>query len=63
MYVTFRRQHGLYHVSLVSFHSRVAQLKSNSIPGLELQVSFLLRKLVDKVCKDLKIVLTITVNQ
>lgn len=63
MYIKFRRQHGFYHVSLVSFQSQVAQIKSKSIPGLELQVSFLLRELVDKVCKDLKIILTITVNQ
>ena len=59
MYVRFRKKDGLYHVSLVSAQSRVAPIKSQSIPRLELQATLLLTKLVDKVYKELKVILTI----
>ena len=59
VYVRLRGKDGLYHVSLVSAQSRVAPIKSQSIPRLELQAALILTKLVDKVYKDLKITLTI----
>ena len=59
VYVRFRRKDSLYHVSLVSTQSRVAPIRSQSIPKLELQAALLLTKLVDKVYKHLKIILTI----
>ena len=59
VYVRFRGKDGLYHVSLVSAQSRVAPIKLQSIPRLDLQATLLLTKSIDKVYKDSKIILTI----
>ena len=59
VYVRFLGKDRLYNVSLVSVQSRVALIKWQSIPKLELQAALLLAKLTDKVYKDLKITLTI----
>ena len=59
MYVRFREKDSLYQVSLVSAKWQVAPIKSQNIPRLELQAARLLKILVDKVYKDLKIILTI----
>ena len=61
VYVRFRGKDGLYHVSLSQ--SRVAPIKSQIIPRLELLDALLSTKLVDKVCKDLKNILQNKNNQ
>ena len=59
MYVRFRDVNGVYHVSLVSAQSRVAPMKSSTVPELELNAALLLAKLVYTVKNDISFIIPI----
>ena len=59
LYVRFRDVNGVYHVSLVSAQSRVAPMKSSTVPKLELNAALLLAKPVYTVKNEISYIIPI----
>ena len=59
VYIRFCGDDGVYHVSLVSAQSRVASIKSSTVPKLELNAALLLAKHVNSVKNELSFLIPI----